>query len=343
MSAPKPVKMATGGKPDRAKCVAFFQTGIAMMKSDETRQSLTDRAIEKPGQKLIEMQRAGWDTLDIDRDVGCNALDSLEQDFPDDQELIDMKFEFIHSASRSYIQSLNDRAPTKLETKKKLPRAVIIEFFEACNIQMGIPEFQDKLARHMQDKKSPPNSIIVEMQRDMLEVFGWEKEHGCRMLSNLSKDFPNDQELFQHFHRWSGVAQQTCMRIVQGHMRANGECPMAQHIENPDPKFLEMKEKAEAEIDAMTPEEQDKCAEDMQKKIQVFAQLPNEAKLRYMQKLGEEDKVELVKAQVLMTRKMKAAWEKQQGSTNKSSGYEDSSAPAPASAVPPAPPQQQMM
>lgn len=39
----------------------------------------------------------------------------------------------MHTAMRTYLQALRDRRPAKLEGSKPLPRATILEFFDACN------------------------------------------------------------------------------------------------------------------------------------------------------------------------------------------------------------------
>merc|ERR1712187_309145 len=158
--------------------------------------------------------------------------------------------------------------------------------------------------------KSPPNTIIVEMQRSMLELFGFEKEHGCRMLSNITKDFPGDQELFAHFQRWSGIAKQTCMSLMKQHMMSQGPCLNKAFEDNP--QMQELRSKAEQQIELMSQEEKSRVVETMQKKISVFAGLPHEAKVSYMTKLSDEDRLEVVKAQILLANMMSEQWEKQQ-------------------------------
>merc|ERR1712039_789661 len=126
----------------------------------------------------------------------------------------------------------------------------------------------------------------------MLELFGFEKEHGCRMLSNITKDYPGDNELFAHFQRWSGIAKQTCMSLMKQHMMsAQGSCLNKAFEENP--QMQELRSKAEEEIEKMSDEEKTRTVETMQKKISVFAGLPHEAKVSYMTRLSEEDRLEV--------------------------------------------------
>jgi len=294
-------------RPTREVLMTFLANGVAMMQTDETRQLLQDTSVDQPGQKLIELQRAEWDPLGVDRDFGCNCLDRVGEDYPGDTEIKEALERFCHCAERCYLKATVDRAPSVLETKKPIPRHIIIEFFNACNTQMNLPEFEKKLTQHIVDHKSPPNEIIVKMQRDMLEVFGFEREFGCRQLSDIGKNFKNDQELHQHFQRWQQTAQSTCMKLVKMHMMQAGDAPVDMFGDNPLMK--KHGEKAKEQLDQMSPTERGELLQKMQKKIQIFAQLPADTRSTHMSRLSEDDQIEFVKAQILMVSVMKQQWE----------------------------------
>lgn len=297
-------------RPTRQVLMTFLTNGIAMMESDETRQLLQDPSLAQPGQKLIELQRAEWDSMGVDRDFGCNCLDRMTEDYPDDTELKESLQRFCHTAERAYLKATIDRAPGVLETKKPLPRHIILEFFNACNTQMGLPEFQEKLTQHIVDHKSPPNELIVKMQKDMLEVLGFEREYGCRQLSDIGKNFKDDKELHMHFQRWQQVAQSTCVKLVQMHLMQSGDAPVEPFGNNPLMK--KHAEKAKEQLDKMSASERGELVSKMQKKIQIFSQLPADTRATHMERLSEDDQLEFVKAQILMVSVMKQQWEAQQ-------------------------------
>jgi len=291
--------------------MGFLNSGMAMMQRDETRQLLQESSIAKPGSRLVEMQRAEWDALGVDRDFGCNCLDRIHEDFPGDEELLKTRQEFVHTAERTYLQALVDRCPGTLECKKPMPRAVMIEFFNACNTKMGLPEFQEKLMRHIEETGTPPNELIVNMQRDWLEVFGFEKDYGCKQLSNVQTNLKKDEELQKHFQRWMQVAQGTCMQLLRAHQMTSGKFPAEFMGDNP--LMQKHGKQAKEDLDAMTPEERGALLnEKMKKKISIFAQLPPEAREKHMSQLSEEDQLEMLKAQILMMSVMKQQWEANQ-------------------------------
>lgn len=303
--------------PKKETLLAFLNNGMAMMRRDETRQLLQETSIAKPGLRLVEMQRAEWDSLGVDRDFGCNCLERIQEDYEGDEELFKTRQEFVHLAERTYLQALVDRCPGTLECKKPMPRAVMIEFFNACNTKMGLPEFQEKLMRHIEETGKPPNELIVNMQRDWLEVFGFEKDFGCRQLSTVqtSASFKKDEELQKHFQRWMQVAQGTCMQLLKAHQMCSGRFPAEFMGDNP--LMLKHGKQAKEDLDAMTPEERGALLnEKMKKKITIFAQLPPEAREKHMSQLSEEDGLEMLKAQILMMSVMKQQWDANQKRMN---------------------------
>merc|ERR1719235_2235984 len=243
-----------------------------MMERDDTRKLLKDRKLAKPGMKLIELQRAEWDRLGVDKDFGCNCLDKVEADFPGDSELHDLKVKYIHVAERSYLRALADRAPTKLEHTKPMPREIICEFFDACNTRVQLPEFQKKLVESIIEHKGPDaaGQLMIKMQRDMLEVFGIEREHGCRELSAIPKNFPKDQDLHKRFSHWQRMAQGTMQQCIQA---AGGGGSMNEHLNaalmQSNPMLEKHGDKAREALDKMTPEERGQFMQKLQQKIAV--------------------------------------------------------------------------
>jgi hypothetical protein len=287
----------------------FLDTGIEMMRSEETKALLKGKSIAQPGQKLIQLQRSGWDALGIDQDVGCTYLEKIETVCPGDKELVGLRQEFVMQAQRSFVQALVDRKPGTLERKKKMPRETIIMFFDACNTECDLPETAVRLKKHLEETGKPPNTVIIDMQKDMLEVLGYEREHGCAMLSNITKDFPNDKELHARFEGWRQKATQTCMSVMKAHQIMNGTMPTNPFGDNPELQKLQAK--AKEEIEAMSPQERGKLLEKMQKKVQVFAKLPPEGRVKHMQKLPEEERLEFVKTQILLMSMMQQQFKAQ--------------------------------
>merc|ERR1740121_1162989 len=119
---------------------------------------------------------------------------------------------------------------------------------------MDLPEMRMLLFNHYRENKQVPNELVISMQRQMLETFGWEQEHGCKMLSKMAEVYPNDQELAQKFQYWQAKAQDVLMHCMK-YAGAPVSLPLMQMLEQTLSEGEEMKEltkKAEEEIETMS-------------------------------------------------------------------------------------------
>lgn len=286
--------------------VDFLKAGIKMMNEESTRELLKSPSCKKPGQKLISLQRDGWDVLGFDQETACKELDSQDPEASGDMEFHNLKDEFCNTAFRTFLRALEDRRPAKLETARPMPRDVLIEFFDACNTKMDLPETQEALLKHMEEKQEIPNAVIIETQRDLLEVVGWEREHGCQCLNKISQDYPNDKELFGRMSFWQKKAHTTCAMAVQEHQAQGGPVGLLPSIPGLDTEDMKrVGQMAKASVEKMTPEERQAHLKLMEKKVKVFMNLPQQGRIQYLQKLSEPDKLEFVKAQLLLLNVMR--------------------------------------
>lgn len=286
-----PGMQAMSAKPSQDAMRDFLEAGLKMMESQGTRKILKT-CVMPPGKKLIELQREAWDTMGIDQEIGCNELETIQPTDEKSTELFVLKQMFVYTAMRTYLQSLEDRRPATLETKKAMPRDKIIEFFDACNTKMDLPETGEFLLDYFSKTKDREGrgAAIANLQRDQLEVLGYEREHGCRMLSRIKEDFPEDKELFGRMQGWAQKAQTTMVMVEQ---KLFGKLMSEDYKSNP------MMAKAKEECAKMTPLERGQLIERMGKKVQVIAGLPAEARQEHMSKLADEERLEVMKAQIL--------------------------------------------
>lgn len=318
---------AGGPKPTQDQCKQFLKTGLAVMTSKATRDILMDPAIQKPGEHLKELQRSGWDSLGFDRDVGCKALDEIDVS---ESELGDLKMEFMFTSMKCYLTSLEDRRPPKLQNTKRLPRNVIIEFFDACNVKMQYPEFQKELVKYVEEHRQPPNQIIIDAQRAMLETLGFEADHGCAQLSNIGEDYKNDPEMLQRMRQWGQVAMQTCQKIT-------ASVVMSSMPEKTVKRFSEAREF----VAKMSREEAEALVQRMCPKVEALSKLPTNAQEEYMEKQPEDLQNDLVRTQIIM-HGMRMAQMRSQAMQQGDGGEPVSAAAMPGSKVS-KPSQQQMM
>jgi len=334
--AAAPGMMAMSPKPTMEQMKDFLQAGITMMESDATREILR-QCPRLPGRRLIELQRAGWDPLGIDQDVGCQALDEITPSGETYRDVLQLKETFVFLAMRTYLRSLEDRRPAKLEQKRALPRETLMEFFDACNTKLELPETAAFLLEKFQATKEREKrgQFIANMQRDLLEVLGYERDHGCRMLERVQQDFPDDKELQMRMQGWFQKAQGTMMMLEQKVIAAQ----MQEEMES-NPEMA----KAREQVAEMTPKERGELIERMGKKVSVLQGLPVEARREHLSKLMDEDRLEYLKAQILAFSVMQQQAQRLQGGQQSCQGPQcpDGSA-APGRAGPVAAPSQQQM
>lgn len=287
------------GNPTREQVSQFIQNGINMMRDTKTRNLLKDSSIKAPGKKLIDLQRQEWDGLGIDQDLGCSCLNALETLFPGDEEILNLRGQFIQTAQRTFLLALEDRQPKNLERKKPMPRDTVMEFFDACNTRMDLPETHERLVKHMQKTKQLPNQVIINIQRDLLEVLGFERDHGCAMLSRIGQDFPDDKEMHMRFQGWQKKAEATCRKCAILHKEHGGKLDASPEFEK-SLMMLKMQENAQKEVQKMSPKEQEELLARMRKKVEIFTKLPQEGRQSYIDKLSESDRMEFGKAQILL-------------------------------------------
>merc|ERR1712194_47083 len=104
-----------------------------------------------------------------------------------------------------------------------------------------------------------PNKLIVESQRDMLEVLGFERDHGCQCLSAIGQQeqFSSDKQLIGKFQGWMQTAQRTCM-MAAGKGGGKGNMCSQQPNEHQMQVAKELQDvmpEAKKQVESMTPDE----------------------------------------------------------------------------------------
>lgn len=344
-SAPSASVMAPGAAaPTTEAMMDFLKSGIDMMNSEATRKLLLE--CPDPGQKLIELQRQGWDPLGVDRDIGCKCLDEIGPQ-SSDPSLNQAKQEFVHTAMRTFLKTLEDKKPATLQTCGPIPREKIIGFTDACNTKMDLPETMMAMQQYAMQNQQPPGQVVIELQRDMLETFGIEREHGCMRLSEIPKDYPDDKELLQRMMMWKTKSEQMCMMIWR--RAASKLAPMTQILEKQlsSPEVKEDADKARERLKSMSLEDQEAHIQLMQHKmqgLQSVMHLPKEQQQETMKKL-DVDQGDVVLSQVIMLKRMTERMKQDRPEQQSSAGAGSSSAPAASTAAAPTarPPSQMMM
>lgn len=284
---------------DRAQVQRFLESCIEMLKSETARETLKDPTSGRPGPKIVELQKQVWDDLGVSTQDGRLAVSRIKENYPDDHaSLISLRDAFGRAVDAAYLQCLEDRRPTVLKTKEKMPRNTVLEFLDACNVKLDLPETRQLLQEHIEMTGAMPEPVINNLHNEVMELLGFEREHAQRCFDELgsSSEFMKDREVAMSYARWRGKTSDICLTLLNERLKAGSELNVDQNVRN---KLYELK--AKEELDSMTNDERVELLRNKSKKVNVFRGLPDDARERHLQKMPEADKLELVKCEILMS------------------------------------------
>jgi hypothetical protein len=83
-----------------------------------------------------------------------------------------------------------------------------------------MPETKVALNSQFKSSSSPPNTLIIQLQRDLLMYLGFDSDHAISYLNNVGNTFAQDKEVMtkmQHFAMCAQVACRSALSIVPYH------------------------------------------------------------------------------------------------------------------------------
>merc|ERR1712083_586989 len=95
--------------------------------------------------------------------------------------------------------------------------------------------------------------------------------------------------------RWDQTIDSECIALLNQYRKDGGVLKVNEIMAA---KLREVR--AKEELDKMSPEERGQLLEKNAKKVDIFRKLPIEGRKRYLEKLSDEETLELVKSEILM-------------------------------------------
>lgn len=286
-------------KVDRDIVFKFLTSGIEKMTSQATREMLRDTSSGLPAMTLVnETQDKIWDDFGVRKEAGRDAVEMIEAYFPDDSALPSLRAEFGKTSDAAYWQCLEDRRPSVLETEKRgMPRNALLDFYTATSCKIGTSEVQERLLKHIAETGAFPEPVVNEVLGEVLELLGFEKEHGQRCFKDVlsTEDFQKDREAIAIHSKWESRVDSACLSLLHQYRKEGGELKVDTVVSG---KLRELQ--AKEDLDAMSREEQSLLLEKNATKVDIFRKLPAEGRQRYLDKLPDEEKLELAKTEILM-------------------------------------------
>lgn len=251
--------------------------------------------------------------MGIEPQVGRVAVARAEEDYPEDAESLQQsQIAFTRAYDDAYLQCLKDRRPDKLEKKAKMKRATVLEFFRAYIVTLNTPRFREQLEHYVEQHGSMPNKILKEVHEEVTELLGFDRAHGQKCFADLGA-FVNDREVAMAYKEWKSKISSICLDVLKKHMQAGGELNVSaeekkvlqEQVEQEEAltakAAIEKSQKLQAQeaVSAMSQDERVKLMEKNAKKLRIVQGLPEEARLRYLAKLSDEEKTELAQTEMI--------------------------------------------
>jgi hypothetical protein len=76
--------------------------------------------------------------------------------------------------------------------------------------QMAMPETKAALRQVFVSTKKPPNERMIEMQRSVFVMLGYEPDFGVSCMNSVQRDYPDNREIAQKMQQFAICAQVHC-------------------------------------------------------------------------------------------------------------------------------------
>lgn len=278
----------------------FFQETIAKLTSLEEREKIKANVtveVRIPA-LLIKIQHAQLESMGIDKNRGQAALNQFSRTTATQSKEAHGKMEeFTFACQRTYIEVLREMEPEHAETEAKMTPAQIMEFFEACDTLMALPETKKALRDEFLETEAPPDQTIVGYQRRMLRTLGFDSDHGVACLNSFAQDHPDDGKLQHRLHQFMRCASMGREEAVLGKEE------MTKRMKKQQMKAMK-EHKMAMELQALSLEGREEFAAkvfELNKKhaLAVLTLTTQEEKAAYIDGIPQEEQWEMAKLRML--------------------------------------------
>ncbi len=76
-----------------------------------------------------------------------------------------------------------------------------------------LPEVKEELKKIAQSTGKMPNERVIEMQRNIIKILGFNPDFGVSCLNRISQDFAQDQEVLMKMQYFATAAEFACRYV----------------------------------------------------------------------------------------------------------------------------------
>ena len=202
------------GSIPRNVVLDFLNECSAQLMDQNTIRNIVQKYSEthEPLQTLIvEYQRNVLEfQFNIEKDFGCRYLSLIPRNFAGDKELENAAKRFMFVCMKAFVDALRLHGAEyviTLKTDGGMTPDVMSDFFEGCNALMTLPETKVLLKQTYETTKKPPNEKVIELQRSVLNMLGYDADYAISCLNTFPKDYPMEESLLKKMQTFALCAQ----------------------------------------------------------------------------------------------------------------------------------------
>lgn len=168
-------------------------------------------------QCLMEFQKQVMENnFGIERNFGCQYMSMIPTNHPDDVQLHASAKRFMFICMRAYVNAIKMRYKENYEGKieprnsGELPRHDMLEFCEACNALMTMPETKKMLKEVWLSTGQTPNNEVMELQRSVFRDMNYDVDFACSKMDEIPTRYGSDMEVINKMQQFQIAAELAC-------------------------------------------------------------------------------------------------------------------------------------
>eukprot|EP01038_Epipyxis_sp_PR26KG_P009488 gene9488-12781_t len=147
----------------------------------------------------------------IEKEFGCQYLSMIPMKHSEDLEVILGAKDFMFTAMKAYVATVRLRKERVYKSKMfdgtPMSRTAILEFFEACNAYMAMPEAKKELRDLYLATGALPNAKAIDIQHGFLVQMGYTPEYGVSCLNKINQIYRADREVTSKLMQFAKCAE----------------------------------------------------------------------------------------------------------------------------------------
>jgi len=182
-----------------------------------------------------------------------------------------------------------------------MTRDTALEFFDICNMQLDEDATKERLKKFCMAEGKLPSPVVKEMHSEFFKLLGFEGEHGMKMLHEFLNANTEDVQVMSAGHRWQKKTNDVCEHILAMARKDGAVLTCDESL-----KMKVFQIEAQESLMTFSNEQKQSLLDKNGRRVQIFRELPLENRVKYLQNMSDEEKIDLMKSELLLLSVMQA-------------------------------------